>query len=152
MNNIDVTEIYKKIDFVERYTKLCQKYNDFDNALEGNNYKEYGEIIEKIGYKAKYFKGERFYRIEQNINSIIFGLQLTLKNGMVEVMLDTFFNEVWCIPDGRIDFMCEEIDTKFNRQECNLLDYTSFSELEEILTDLFSIYEDFKKEFMKQYG
>ena len=34
MNSIDITNIYKKINLVNRYQKICEKYNDFDNALE----------------------------------------------------------------------------------------------------------------------
>lgn len=148
MNNIDVTNIYKKINLVNRYQKICEKYNDFDNALEGNHYKKYTEIIEDFGYKPKYFKKESFFRIEEMEKNIVFGLQLTLKNGMVEVMFDTKLNNLWFVPDGRIDFICEEIDSNFDREQYNIPDYPSLEELKIILKEIFKIYEDFKTEIV----
>lgn len=151
-NNLNITFIYNKINFVQRYQKICEKYNDFENRLRDNKPEIYSNIIKKFGYKASYYKGETFYRIEENVENIIFGIQFTLKHGIVEIMLDTKFKNQWCVPDGRIDFMCKEIDENFDREKYNLPKYKSYEELEEILIGIFSIYEDFKLEFLKEYN
>ena len=149
-NSLDITEIYKKIYFVERYKSICQKYNDFDNRLRGNKPEIYSTMLEKFDYRAKYYRSETFYRIEENIENKVFGIQLTLKNGIVETMLYGKYKNKYFLPGGRIDFMCKEIDENFEREKYNLPDYSTFEALEDILTEIFSIYEDFKVEFLKQ--
>lgn len=93
MSNINITKVYKEINLVKRYQKICKEHNNFDNAAKGNPYKKHNEIIERLGYKPTYFKGEKFFRIEESDFNIIFGIQLTLKNGMVEIMLDHKLND-----------------------------------------------------------
>jgi len=150
MSNISIESVYKRIRFVNRYETICKKHNDFENSLSGNNHGLYSMIISKLGYNAKYYKIESFYRIEEKSDNLVFGLQLGLKNGMVEVMIDMKLNDSWCVPDGRIDFLCEELDSSFDRDRFNIPKYTSEAELEEILKEIFSIYEDVKKEMIKE--
>lgn len=143
---MDLAIVLKRINFVERYQAICNQYNDFDNRLRGNNIVIYTEIIEKLGYKAKYHKKECFYRIVSMHNNIEFGLQLTLKGGIIEPMLDVKRDNVYLSPDGRFDFIPQRMNVKFDRERNTLPTYTSLEELEEILKGLFSIYKDIKKE------
>ncbi|AUS05350.1 hypothetical protein [Pseudotamlana carrageenivorans] len=136
--------VFEKIDFVNKYESICKNHNDYENSMSGNNHELYSNLIKKLGYKAKYYKGETFYRIEEKIDDTTYGFQLTLKNGLVETMIDTKYDKNWCTPDGRLDFLCEDLDSNFDRDTYNLPKYTSEEELEIILKEIFSLYEDYK--------
>jgi len=145
---INVIESYKKINFSNRYKIICENHKDFNNRLRGNKKELYSSIINRLGYTAKYFKSETFYRIEEEIGEFTFIVQLVLKNGLVETMIHLKKNSTYCVPAGRFDFMAEEIDDSYDRKKYNLPDYTSGEELEIILKGIFSIYEDLKKELI----
>jgi len=49
------------------------------------------------------------------------------------------------IPDGRLDFLCEDLDSNFDRETYNLPKYTSEEELKIILKEIFNLYEDYKQ-------
>lgn len=33
---MEIKEIFKKINFVNRYQKICERFNDFDNRMRGS--------------------------------------------------------------------------------------------------------------------
>lgn len=143
---MNLIPIFKKINFVSRYETLCSKHNNFDNGLRGNKTDLYEEVLRRLAYSAKYFKNERFYKVEQSLAEYIFTLHLTLKDGLVETHLYIKKNGELCIPNGRFDFIPERMEVDFDREKYNIPSYTSGVELEEILKEIFSIYEDIKKE------
>jgi len=49
------------------------------------------------------------------------------------------------IPDGRLDFLCEDLDSNFDRETYNLPKYISEEELKIILKEIFNLYEDYKQ-------
>jgi len=149
MNNMDLTSILKNIDFVSRYQKVCNEHNDIDNSLRGNKKELYNQVLSKFDYQPKYFSKEHFYRIVTEENGYEFGLQLVLKDGLVEPMIDIKKGDSWLSPDGRFDFIPQKMGVEFDRKKFNLPKYASEAELEEILKDIFSIYEDIKKEVME---
>ena len=146
---MDLRNALKKINFVSRYQKICSTYNDFDNSLRGNRKELYDSVLAKFGYNLKYFSRENFYRIVSHSNDYEFGLQLILKDGLVEPMIDVRKGDIYLAPDGRFDFIPEKMGIEFNRKKYNLPKYTSGQELEEILREIFSIYEDIKRELQE---
>lgn len=147
MSSINVASQFIKINFVNRYREICANHNDFENSLRGNRKDLYDEAISLYDYRFKYYKSETFYRIEEEKNGILFVLTLTLKDGLVEVMINIKFTDGWGTPGGRLDFLAKEIDPDFDREKYNLPIYTTAEELKEILNGIFSIYEDLKSEF-----
>jgi len=146
MNSISLTPILQSIDFINRYRDICSKYDNFSNSMNGNRKELYDQVISKLGYKAKYFSKERFYRIAEQNNGYEFGLQLVLKDGMVEAMLDVKKDNVYLSPDGRFDFIPGKMGIEFDRKKYNLPKYENEQDLESILKEIFLIYEDIKKE------
>ncbi len=142
----DLAPIFKGIGFVSRYKKLCSDYNDFDNSLRGNKKELYDQVLSKFDYEYKYFPKENFYRIVTRYNNYEFGLQLVLKDGLVEPMIDIKKGNSWLSPDGRFDFIPQKMEIEFDRKKYNLPKYTSETELVSILEEIFSLYEDIKKE------
>lgn len=146
---MDLTPILNRIDFVSRYQKVCSDHDDFDNSLRGNKKELYDQVLAKFDYKPKYSSKERFYRIVIEENGYEFGLQLVFKDGLVEPMIDIKKGDSWLSPDGRFDFIPKKMGVEFDRKKYNLPKYTSEAELESILKEIFSIYEDVKKEVIK---
>jgi len=150
MNNLDLNMIYKKIDFINRFKKISVNHNDFKNSLTGNDKEMYDRILSKFIYSVKYLKKETFYKIEEKWDNITFIFQLGLKNGIVEPILYIKLEDKYIGPDHRFDSICEKLDDSFSRREFPIPVYSSEEELEEILTVIFEMYEDFKTEFIKQ--
>lgn len=151
MNNLEITPIYNKIDFVNRFKNISNKYNNFKERLTGNKKELYDVILSKYKYQIKYFKKETFYKIEENIQNVLFIIHLVLKDGIVEPMLYVKIGDNYMSPDHRFDAICEDLDKTYRRIDYPIPKYTSDKELEEILNEIFSIYEDFKSELLKHY-
>ncbi len=52
---------------------------------------------------------------------------------------------------NRFEGHVKELNSNFNRELYNIPKYSTFKELEDILKEFFLIYEDFKREFIKQH-
>ena len=77
-------------------------------------------------------------------------MNLVLKDGLVESLLYMKENGSPITPQGRLDFLSEDLGIPFERKRYNLPMYTSESELEEILREIFLIYEDIKREVIEE--
>ena len=80
----------------------------------------------------------------------ILDMILTMHGGMVETHLNFIKDDEWLL-FNRFDFICEKLQNRF-REKYNIPKYSSEEELEEILKEIFSIYEDLKNEFIRQYS
>ncbi|WP_282056836.1 hypothetical protein [Maribacter luteus] len=148
---MELKKIFEKIDFVNRYRSICEKYNDFDNSMDGNNRVLTQRVLDLYKYKNKYFSNGSFYQIKEEFEDVEFILNLVLKQGIVETLLYIKKEGKNVKPNGRIDFLPEDLGIPYDRLKYGLPKYSSEKELEEILKVLFSIYEDIKTEFLKQY-
>lgn len=149
---MDVQKVYKKINFVERYKLLCAKFDDFENRMLGNKTELYNSIFTQLGYDLNYDKRESFYRLEEEENKLLYGMQFVLKRGIVEMMIYSCIGDDFTLPAGRADFICEELDSSFNREIYNLPKYRSSEELEIILKEIFTLYEDYKEALKEHLG
>jgi len=140
----DLNPILKQIDFVNRYRTICESYNDFDNGLRGDKKDLYEKSIIKLGYIPKYNSKEEFFEIAEEIGEYGFSFLLTLKDGIIEPILQIKKGNEYFLPSGRWDFIPQKMGVDFDRKKFNLPKYTNIEELEDILKLLFSIYEDIK--------
>lgn len=147
---MDIIKIYKGIDFVNRYKSICEKHDDFSNRMEGNRAVLYEEILNRLHIKYKYFKKDSFFKLEDHIKDFKINLHFVLKNGIVEAFIYIEKGDDYLKPNGRFDFIPEELGVDFNRKIFNLPKYINENELEEIIKEILSIYEDFKSELLKQ--
>jgi len=145
MNNIDLTPFLEKISFVKKYTSICENYNDFENRLRGNNIELYESVFKQLNYKYKYFKRESFYRVSITENNFYFELNLVLKDGLVEAILNIKFKNQYFFPNGRLDFIPKKMKKDFDRKKFNLPKYSSKEDLQQILKSILLIYEDIQK-------
>lgn len=150
MSELDLTPILISIEFVERYKKLCEKYNDFDNRLRGKNRELSDRLLSASSYDFKYFKKENFYRISIKEKDHEIFIELVLKDGIVEPLLIVKKAGKSYIPKGRFDFIPQKMGIDFDRKKYNLPKYCSESDLENILKEVLAIFEDIKNEVLKQ--
>ncbi|ALU75818.1 hypothetical protein [Tenacibaculum finnmarkense] len=149
-NNIDIIDIFRKINLSKRYIDLCNKFSDFENSKSPRKV-EVLTILNKKDLELKYSKQERAFYEEFIIDNKVFRFMLNYTNGMIgglfilsetEITLKSEITEI--IEDLGVDF--------FEKAEYRYPMSTSQEDLEEILNELLNIYKDFKKEFIKQYG
>ena len=143
---MNLKSVFEKVNFFERYKKICVEHNDFDNSMRGNHRVKYDEILKDLGYTFKYYGRESFYNIADKINEFTLTFNLVLKDGMIEPILYIKKNGKLCSPDGILHSMPGQMGIDFDRKKYYLPLYATLEELKEILKDLFSIYEDIKKE------
>ncbi|MCL6296565.1 hypothetical protein [Jejuia spongiicola] len=144
-------KIFENIDFVNRYQSICEKYNDFDNRMRDSTKQIQKEVLDSFNYKYKYVSNGSFYQIKEENNEISFSLHMVIKGGVIETLFFLDVDGKTIEPQGRIDFFPEDLGIPFERLKCGALPkYGSEEELKEILKEIFSIYEDLKKEFVKQ--
>lgn len=137
--------IFKKVNFVDRYKNICEKHNDFDNGLRGSNKKMYLEKLKAIDNSVVYFSKDKMFKISFGYDDFSIDIGLQLNDGLVEARLFYVKKEEWLLYN-RFDFICEKIDSGFDRKIYNLPKYTSEEELEIILKETLAIYEDIKNE------
>jgi hypothetical protein len=147
---MDLKKIFEDINFVKRYQSICEKNNDFDNRMRDSTKQLQKEVLDKFEYKYKYVSNGSFYQIKDECDNLLFNLHLVLKGGQVESLLYIYKNEQTLNAKGRFDFIPEKLGIPYDRLKYGLPKYASERELEEILKEIFSIYEDLKKEFIKQ--
>ena len=143
-DSFDIASVYNKISFVSRYQAICESHDNLKESFDGNSPEKFAKILVDLGYKAKYYKSESFFKIVEKIENFETVVQLVLKNGLVEVRFYALKGENYGTPAGRLDFLALKLDSNFDRKKYNLPKYKDENELLIILKKVFDLYEDFK--------
>jgi len=144
---MELESVFKKINFVARYQNICTNHNDFDKSMSGGNKKMYMEKIKIFDSSVIYLSKDKMFKISFALHDYSLDLGLSLHNGLVEARLFYIKNSKWLIYN-RFDGIAEELQEGF-RDHFTIPKYCSETELESILKDIFSIYEDVKKEVIR---
>ena len=145
MKSMDLKSVFSKIDFVNRYENICKNHNDFENSMSGNQRKVYSGMLQKNDNSIVYISKDKAFMTTFSLGEFTLEFVLVLHSGHVQAYLNYLMGDDWLMYN-RFDGYAEELEPNFNRELYNIPKYTSLEELEEILKDLFSIYEDIKKE------
>jgi hypothetical protein len=141
--------ILSDIDFANRYKELSEQYR-FEKHFENFQIEEAKKIIRDLGYVVQYNKSEHFYKIIEKKNSFKFQFNISLKNGIVELIWAIWLDGILLRgvggPWGVITRFITDTDERIK-----LPIFRNYDDLREILKKAFSIYEDFKRELLKQY-
>ena len=124
-------KVLEKIDFVERYLSLCTKHSDRENNIKDKSLKEIGELLNNINVS---------FDFQFNIIPYTGALQFVWSVKQNEQMLKLS----WGIWESILE---EMLNKSFEIRPRPY--YSNYEELEEILTEAFAIYEDFKTEVLK---
>ena len=146
--------ILNKINFAGRFEALSRQHPirpDLD-LLMILDFDLTKEILESFGYKIRYFRGERFFRAEEKRDGYTFGFNIALDYGSAELIWDTGCNkklvrevsDVWM---GLYELLMNVPWEQVPRYPF----FGDYDELEAVLRESFSLWEDFKREFLAEY-
>ena len=147
-------ELFERINFARRFEALSRQHPirpDLD-LLMILDFDLTKEILESFGYKIRYFRGERFFRAEEKRDGYTFGFNIALDYGSAELIWDTECNkklvrevsDVWM---GLYELLMNVPWEQVPRYPF----FGDYDELEAVLRESFSLWEDFKREFLAEY-
>ena len=141
--------VLEKIDFVERYLSLCTKYSDRENNIKDKSLKEIGELLNNTNVSFSFSKEECFFKIKEKRVAYDFQFNIIPYTGALQFVLSVKQNEQMLkLSWGVWESILEEMLNK-NFEIRPRPYYSNYQDLEEILTEAFAIYEDFKTEVLK---
>ena len=147
-------ELFERINFARRFEALSRQHPirpDLD-LLMILDFDLTKEILESFGYKIRYFRSERFFRAEEKRDGYTFGFNIALDYGSAELIWDTECNkrlvrevsDVWM---GLYELLMNVPWEQVPRYPF----FGDYDELEAVLRESFSLWEDFKREFLAEY-
>ncbi|MED2836673.1 MULTISPECIES: hypothetical protein [Bacillus] len=148
---LEIKEVLEKIDFVERYKSLSEKFPDRTNTFENYENEKAIEIFESLGYKARFMKKENFFIVGEVKNKDIytFRFNISLKYGLVEFIWSARHNGEVRVGNSW-DMFVKVLSNGSERLPA--VCFHSYEELKEIMKIAFEMYEDFKRELIPIYS
>lgn len=145
-------EPLQKIDFSNRYKRLCRNCSDFDSRLTKFDKNIIVQFAEEKGFKTKYDKTENFNRIDLKINNLSLQFNIIPHNGFIQFVLDIKEGEqslnlgfgMWESITDNLD-MIDGFKDEYTRKPI----FNTQIELRFILTEIFDILNDFLNELGK---
>lgn len=142
-------EVLVKIDFVKRYLYLCDKYSDRENNIKEKSLYEIEKILNEMNIPFRFSKKECFFKIKEKLAPYDFQFNVIPYTGALQFVLDVKLNKNrlklgWGMWENIVEEI-KNIDFEIKPRPY----YSNYQELEEILKEAFSIYEDFKREVLK---
>lgn len=143
----DTKTTLEKIDFIARYKNLSNKYA-FDFKERFNDFRNDAviEIFNELGYHATFDKKEKFFKVVEITTNYKFQFNISLKSGGAELIWAIWRDEefydcsTWGVMKTKLDGNHDD--------KVRLPIFRNYEDLKEILSEAFSIYEDFKREFL----
>jgi len=146
-----IFEIFENIQFCARYKELSDTTRKSKERFEKVEKQRVLEILNGLGVKAKYVSKGQFFKIEDVVNNWHLNLHLSIKYGVVEVILGGKNNDTNFIFGGPASLIYESIEYQKGIKSDSYIKDPSFGSyiiLEEVLKEIVSIYEDMKKEIL----
>ncbi|MED2795734.1 hypothetical protein P4256_29460 [Bacillus wiedmannii] len=140
-----------KIDFIQRYKALSEKFSDRENTFENYENEKAIEIFESLGYKARFMKKENFFIVSEvkNKDFYTFRFNISLKYGLVEFIWSARYNGEVRVGNSW-DMFVKVLSNGSERFPA--VCFHSYDELKEIMKIAFEMYEDFKQELIPIYS
>ena len=147
--DIRLKKVLQKINFEKRYLEICNKYSDFRNSINSKSISDIDLLLNQMEIKFKYSKKECFFKIEDKSNLITIGFNIIPYTGALQFVWSVKLNKQmlelsWGVWESILE---EMLNKSFEIRPRPY--YSNYQELEEILTEAFAIYEDFKTEVLK---
>lgn len=144
--SLSLKQVLEKIDFLDRYRELRNKFPYTDESLEDYSNHEVLKIIESFGYPVRFDKREDFYEIKESIDGFAFQFNICVKYGITELIWGLTKNGERLTLGGPWGLICDLLIG----DDCNikLPAFRDYEDLRQILKEAFAIYEDFKREVL----
>ena len=147
-------ELFERINFAGRFEALSRQHPirpDLD-LLMILDFDLTKEILESFGYKIRYFRSERFFRAEEKRDGYTFGFNIALDYGSAELIWDTEYNKKLVREVTYTWRFIYDLLMNVPREQVPLYPFFGdYDELEAVLRESFSLWEDFKREFLAEY-
>lgn len=147
-------ELFERINFAGRFEALSRQHPirpDLDRLMI-LDFDLTKEILESFGYKIRYFRSERFFRAEEKRDGYTFGFNIALDYGSAELIWDTECNKRLVREVSDVWMGLYELLMNVPREQVPLYPFFGdYDELEAVLRESFSLWEDFKREFLAEY-
>jgi hypothetical protein len=148
VNNL-LVPILISIDFSNRFKKISENFNDFENRLAIDDFDNIEKVVLSYGYKFKLNKKENFFKLFEKINDYKIQFNIVIQRGIVEF--------IWGVEKGKERLkmggsVCGAIESLTQQNFTAKPVFRNYEDLEAILKEAFSIYEDFKAELIRQEG
>lgn len=140
----------EKIKFIERYQQLSAKYDcDAKESFENYDSNQVINMMGELGYKPSFNKKERFFKIVETQNPYKFQFVISLRYGAAELIWSVWKHSELTV-GGTWGIIKRQLDGLENGQVRKPV-FRNYEELKALLTDVFVIYEDFKREYMREH-
>lgn len=144
-------KIFSKLNFYDWYSALSSRTRMNEKRLEVTDKKKVLEILECLGYKAKYVAKGSFYRIHDMSEDWEFSIHFCLKYGVAEIIFG--LKKAGSVQGigGTSSSICEDLQYYKGVKTEELIPPPSFdgyNVLTEIFKEALSIYETMKKEVL----
>ncbi|MGZ9677796.1 hypothetical protein [Bacillus cereus] len=148
---LEIKEVLEKINFVERYKALSERFSNSENTFENYENEKVFEVFETLGYKARYNKKAGFFIVGEvkNKDSYAFRFNISLKYGVAELIWEAWHNDEVRVGDPW-DVFIRSLSNDMGKVP--VLYFHSYDELKEIMKIAFEMYEDFKRELIPIYS
>lgn len=143
--NPKVQKALQQIDFVKRYEKLSQKYDDIKTPLSERLIYIDGEtvidIVKDLGYDIQFNGKDKFFYIDEKVENFKFSFRFILDEGMMDFIFAVWENVELLVGDpwGVYSRRMINLDYRIKKPK-----YSDYDDLEEILKVGCEIYNDFK--------
>lgn len=138
-------EAFRKINFSKRFKQIVNEFNNFESNLYKTNKKEVLKLLNNLGFNFTFCDGA-YINIEQ-FDSIKFQITLNIKGNVLCTLYIWYKGELINLVSGHFTFVRNKLESI---EEFIAPNFSNYEDLEKILSALLSIYEDFKREFLKQ--
>ena len=147
-------ELFERINFAGRFEALSRQHPirpDLDRLMI-LDFDLTKEILESFGYKIRYFRGERFFQATEKRDGYEFRFNIALDYGRAELITSVYcgkklvreVSDVWM---GLYELLMNVPWEQVPRYPF----FGDYDELEAVLRESFSLWEDFKREFLAEY-
>lgn len=144
---------YNNIDFINKFKVGFLKYNfPLDSIMKRMDKRENLKILKELGYNFTIFSPGQHYNYTEEFGNIKLILSCQISGGIITEYINIYY-------DG------EKIDSNYCRANLtfvyrhlvgdmnaltNAFKFRNFEDFKNAMSDIILIYEDFKKEFLKQ--
>ncbi|RED94073.1 hypothetical protein [Marinoscillum furvescens] len=144
----EIEQILKDIDFISRYDNMSNRYNKRDESFNCQN-DSVLQIAKKIGHPINYSKSKEFY-LEEDLSGFKLKFGFTIRFNSFDFGLSVIHEGrdiKSSAPWGFLVQLMTEGEKKVSKAM-----FKGYDDIESILQEAFSIYDDFKKGILANHA
>ncbi|WP_347921812.1 hypothetical protein [Pontimicrobium sp. SW4] len=145
----EIKLILENIKFENLYRNISEKYSaSKEETLESYSNEKVLSIFTSLSYSFIYNKKEKFYGLNQSIGDYLFTFNISLRYGLVEFIWVLRKNGELITLGGPWAFIIRLLNNG-DKTDIKKPSFSNYEDLESILKEGLSLYEDFKSEVLK---